>query len=241
MGPSRERGVGCAPSGVAGMGIWREKQVLWYPPVQGSPLRANPEWLHNELEGAREAAAKRLSEAEQLENSGTAEATHSPESRRATSPCDPSCDAAMPNLRRSGIAGGSAEIARRLVEAPVEAPRKTLRSSMGRLRGSGSSMGRLRGSRSRSRTSGPGRVLPPQPARYAAIRAAFNRLDLNHNGEICVREMRSAVRSLGPRGSRASWDESVRQFIADADEDGNGRVSYPEFRQIVSKACCCGI
>ena len=66
------------------MGIWREKQVLWYPPVQGSPLRANPEWLHNELEGAREAAAKRLSEAEQLENSGTAEATHSPESRRAT-------------------------------------------------------------------------------------------------------------------------------------------------------------
>ena len=97
-------------------------------------------------------------------------------------------------------------------------------------------MGRLRGSRSRSRTSGPGRVLPPQPARYAAIRAAFDRLDLNHNGEICVREMRSAVRSLGPRGSRASWDESVRQFIADADEDGDGRVSYPEFRQIVSKA-----
>ena len=33
--------------------------------------------------------------------------------------------------------------------------------------------------------------------------------------------MRSAVRSLGPRGSRSSWDESVRQFIADADEDGN--------------------
>ena len=214
--------------------------MLWYPPVQGSPLRANPEWLHNELEGAREAAAKRLSEAEQLENSGTAEATHSPESRRATSPCDPSCDAAMPNLRRSGIAGGSAEIAKRLVEAPVEAPRRSLRRSagLGGLKALRFSMGRLRGSgsSSRSRTSGPARVLPPQPARYAAIRAAFNRLDLNHNGEICVREMRSAVRSLGPRGSRASWDESVRQFIADADEDGNGRVSYPEFRQIVSKA-----
>lgn len=213
------------------MGMWRDKQVLWYPPVQSSPLRANPEWLHNELEGAREAAVKRLSEAEQLEKSGTAEATHSPESRRATSPCDPSCDAAMPNLRRSGIAGGSAEIARRLVEA-----RSLRRSSgLGGFKGLRFSMGRLRGSGGSSR-SGPARVLPPQPARYAAIRAAFNRLDVNNSGEICRREMRSAIRSLGLRGSRASWDESVKQFIADADEDGDGRVSYPEFRQIVSKA-----
>jgi hypothetical protein len=221
------------------MGIRRDKQVIWYPPVQGNPLRANPEWLHKELEGAREAAVKRLSETEQLENSGTAEATHSPESRRATSPCDPSCDATMPNLRRSGIAGGSAEIARRLVEA------RSLRRSagLGGLKALQFSIARLRGSNSSSRSGtspnnrrGPARVLPPQPARYAAIRAAFNRLDVSNSGDICRRELRSAVRSLGPRGSRASWDESVKQFFADADEDGDGRVSYPEFRQIVSKA-----
>jgi hypothetical protein len=219
------------------MGIWKAtKQELWYPPVQSSPLRVHPEWLHKELESAREAASKRLSEAEQLENSWTAEATDGFEGRRAIPLCDPACD---PTMRRSGA---SAEIARRLVEARSLrwsaglGGLKALRDSMGTRRpGSASSRGSATSPHSRR---GSAQVLPPRPARYATIRHAFNRIDVNNSGDICRREMRSAIKSLESRGSRPSSDESAKLFIADADDDGDGRISYPEFRKIVSQAAC---
>ena len=248
----------------AGMGMWREKQVLWYPPVQSSPLRAHPEWLHNELEGAREAASKRLSEAEQLENTGAVEDLPEAEqlentwtveelpeaeqlennwtveeSRRRATLCDPTYD---PTMRSLGKSSTSAEIARRLVEARSLrwsaglGGLKALRDSMGRrvegLRSSGGS-----GTSPHSRR-GPAQVLPPQPARYAALRHAFNKTDLNNSGDICQREMRSAIQSLQSRGSRRGADVSAKQFIVDADDDGDGRISYPEFRQLVSQAAC---
>ena len=231
------------------MGIWREKQVLWYPPVQSSPLRAHPKWLHNELEGAREAASKRLSEAGQLENTWTVEDLPEAEqlentwtveeSRRAIPLCDPTCDPTMQSLTKSST---STEIARRLVEARSLrwsaglGGLKALRDSMGRRRpGSASSGGSVTSPNSRR---GPAQVLPPQPARYAALRHAFNKTDLNNSGDICHREMRSAIESLQSRGSRRGADVSAKQFIVDADDDGDGRISYPEFRQFVSQAAC---
>ena len=82
---------------------------------------------------------------------------------------------------------------------------------------------------------GSAQVFPMSPERYMAIRLAFNRCDVNGSGDISHKEMRSAIKSLG--GVSAACD-AARQLIAEADDDGDGRISFPEFRQIACQAAC---
>ena len=186
--------------------------MLWYPPVQDlhSAHSAQPEWLHTEMESSLKAARKRQADAEQDDNEQkVAHAGLGSEVR---------------NLRTSN----SRKIAGRLVQA---------RGSIVSLGGLGGLMRDATGKRGSGQRRGSTLVVPPKPERYAAIRQAFNIVDVNHSNYISHREMLSAIKSLG-EGKSSSAVSKTRQFISDADEDGDGYISFPEFRQAARQAAC---
>lgn len=63
------------------------------------------------------------------------------------------------------------------------------------------------------------------------MREAFNVFDQNGDGFITVDELRSVLASLGLKQGRTI--EDCKRMIMKVDVDGDGRVNYDEFRQMM--------
>ncbi|KAL5223515.1 hypothetical protein ABZP36_010154 [Zizania latifolia] len=63
------------------------------------------------------------------------------------------------------------------------------------------------------------------------MREAFNVFDQNGDGFITVDELRSVLSSLGLKQGRTA--EDCRQMISKVDADGDGRVDFKEFKQMM--------
>lgn len=63
------------------------------------------------------------------------------------------------------------------------------------------------------------------------IREAFNVFDQNRDGYITVDELRSVLASLGLKQGRTV--EDCKMMIKKVDADGDGRVNYSEFKQMM--------
>lgn len=63
------------------------------------------------------------------------------------------------------------------------------------------------------------------------MKEAFNVFDQNGDGFITVDELRSVLASLGINQGRTI--EDCKMMITKVDADGDGRVSYKEFRQMM--------
>ncbi|KAL2935706.1 Calmodulin-like protein 3 [Bienertia sinuspersici] len=63
------------------------------------------------------------------------------------------------------------------------------------------------------------------------MREAFNVFDQNGDGFITVEELRSVLQSLGLKQGRTIDD--CRKMISKVDVDGDGKVNYKEFKQMM--------
>jgi calcium-binding protein CML len=63
------------------------------------------------------------------------------------------------------------------------------------------------------------------------MREAFNVFDQNGDGYITVEELRSVLSSLGLKQGRTA--EDCRRMISKVDADGDGRVDFTEFKQMM--------
>jgi len=63
------------------------------------------------------------------------------------------------------------------------------------------------------------------------MREAFNVFDQNGDGYITVDELRSVLASLGLKQGRTA--EDCRKMISKVDADGDGRVDFTEFKQMM--------
>ncbi|KAL5205407.1 hypothetical protein ABZP36_033616 [Zizania latifolia] len=63
------------------------------------------------------------------------------------------------------------------------------------------------------------------------MREAFNVFDQNVDGFITVDELRSVLSSLGLKQGRSA--EDCRRMISKVDGDGDGRVDFKEFKQMM--------
>ncbi|CAL4896467.1 unnamed protein product [Urochloa decumbens] len=63
------------------------------------------------------------------------------------------------------------------------------------------------------------------------MREAFNVFDQNGDGYITVEELRSVLASLGLKQGRTA--EDCRRMISKVDADGDGRVDFTEFKQMM--------
>ncbi|CAM8979443.1 unnamed protein product [Rhodiola kirilowii] len=63
------------------------------------------------------------------------------------------------------------------------------------------------------------------------VREAFNVFDQNGDGFISVEELRSVLGSLGLKQGRSV--EDCKKMIAKVDADGDGRVDFDEFKEMM--------
>ncbi|KAK8556322.1 hypothetical protein V6N13_064361 [Hibiscus sabdariffa] len=63
------------------------------------------------------------------------------------------------------------------------------------------------------------------------MREAFDVFDQNGDGYISVEELRSVLESLGLKQGKAI--EDCKRMIRRVDEDGDGRVNFTEFKQMM--------
>ncbi|KAL4375943.1 hypothetical protein GQ457_02G042580 [Hibiscus cannabinus] len=63
------------------------------------------------------------------------------------------------------------------------------------------------------------------------MKEAFDVFDKNGDGYISVEELRSVLESLGLKQGKAM--EDCRRMIGRVDEDGDGRVNFREFKQMM--------
>merc|ERR1740117_1691086 len=61
------------------------------------------------------------------------------------------------------------------------------------------------------------------------LRAVFAAIDTNGDGDICVAELKAAIRTVDPNAA----DETVQRMLAFADADGDAQVSFEEFKEII--------
>ncbi|XP_064621637.1 calmodulin-A-like isoform X2 [Lineus longissimus] len=64
----------------------------------------------------------------------------------------------------------------------------------------------------------------------AELRAVFNVFDVNNSGYITSEELGNIMSSLGERMT----DEDIEDMLREADLDGDGKVSYAEFRLMMT-------
>ncbi|XP_066398850.1 uncharacterized protein [Miscanthus floridulus] len=68
------------------------------------------------------------------------------------------------------------------------------------------------------------------------LEEAFHVFDRGEDGFICAAELWAVMRRLGfPEGARY---EDCQRMIGVFDDDGDGRVSFPEFRRMMENAAC---
>ncbi|OQU88717.1 hypothetical protein SORBI_3002G079200 [Sorghum bicolor] len=68
------------------------------------------------------------------------------------------------------------------------------------------------------------------------LEEAFHVFDRGEDGFICAAELWAVMRRLGfPEGARY---EDCRRMIRAFDDDGDGRISLPEFRRMMENAAC---
>lgn len=65
------------------------------------------------------------------------------------------------------------------------------------------------------------------------MKEAFNVFDQNGDGFITVDELKTVLSSLGLKQGKTL--EECRKMIMQVDVDGDGRVNYKEFRQMMKK------
>jgi len=69
------------------------------------------------------------------------------------------------------------------------------------------------------------------------IQAAFRRFDKDHNGFITASELRIALQdSFCPgmkRVAEALTDDDVQEVMNEADLNGDGKISYSEFKEMI--------
>ncbi|ESQ38011.1 hypothetical protein EUTSA_v10029037mg [Eutrema salsugineum] len=65
------------------------------------------------------------------------------------------------------------------------------------------------------------------------LKEAFNVFDRNGDGFISVDELKAVLSSLGLKQGKTL--EECKQMILQVDVDGDGRVNYKEFRQMMKK------
>lgn len=61
------------------------------------------------------------------------------------------------------------------------------------------------------------------------LRAVFAAIDTNGDGDICVAELKAAIRTVDP----GTADATVQRMLAFADADGDAQVSFEEFKEII--------
>lgn len=67
------------------------------------------------------------------------------------------------------------------------------------------------------------------------MKEAFNVFDQNGDGFITVDELRAVLSSMGLKQGRTI--EDCRRMIVKVDVDGDGRVNYKEFKQMMKGGC----
>lgn len=63
------------------------------------------------------------------------------------------------------------------------------------------------------------------------IKTAFDVFDENHDGQISAEELSVVLKSIG--GRQGYSEEACRDMIRKVDLDGDGKVSYEEFKQMM--------
>lgn len=63
------------------------------------------------------------------------------------------------------------------------------------------------------------------------MKTAFDVFDVNHDGQISVDELSMVLESIG--GRQGCSEEACRDMISKVDLDGDGKVSYEEFKQMM--------
>eukprot|EP01028_Stygiella_incarcerata_P009367 TRINITY_DN4425_c0_g1_i1.p2 TRINITY_DN4425_c0_g1~~TRINITY_DN4425_c0_g1_i1.p2 ORF type:complete len:155 (-),score=49.22 TRINITY_DN4425_c0_g1_i1:1075-1539(-) len=64
-----------------------------------------------------------------------------------------------------------------------------------------------------------------------AIRAAFEKFDVDRSGSIDAWELKSTLEAMGQRPT----DEEVFALLAECDEDGSGQIDFSEFLRVIAK------
>ena len=62
------------------------------------------------------------------------------------------------------------------------------------------------------------------------LRATFDAIDADKSGDIDLRELTAAIKAISP----ATDDATVQKMLSVADQDGDGEVSFDEFRELVN-------
>jgi len=62
------------------------------------------------------------------------------------------------------------------------------------------------------------------------VRATFDAIDADKSGDIDLSELTAAIKAMAP----TTDDKTVQKMLALADEDGNGDISFDEFRKLIN-------
>jgi Ca2+-binding EF-hand superfamily protein len=61
------------------------------------------------------------------------------------------------------------------------------------------------------------------------LRAAFKLFDLDNNGRITMKEIKTVLQGSGAATAPEEW----LKIISDIDKDGDGEISFPEFNEMM--------
>ena len=67
------------------------------------------------------------------------------------------------------------------------------------------------------------------------LQAAFNLFDIDQNGRITLDEIKAMLGESRIRTEIESNNQIWKQFMAEADENGDGEISYEEFKIMMKK------